>query len=85
MSTKWLPCILGSSLNAIYRYYNEMGRKPTMKWSTIDRWPTHPLLIQVCMPPAALSSASGASLLCSALLELFSDPAGLLLTFHAGS
>ncbi|XP_005373032.1 PREDICTED: ferrochelatase, mitochondrial [Chinchilla lanigera] len=36
----------GSSLNAIYRYYNEMGKKPTMKWSTIDRWPTHPLLIQ---------------------------------------
>ncbi|XP_008853595.1 ferrochelatase, mitochondrial isoform X3 [Nannospalax galili] len=36
----------GSSLNAIYRYYNEVGRKPTMKWSTIDRWPTHPLLIQ---------------------------------------
>ncbi|KAL2777990.1 ferrochelatase, mitochondrial isoform c [Daubentonia madagascariensis] len=37
----------GSSLNAIYRYYNEVGRKPTMKWSTIDRWPTHRLLIQV--------------------------------------
>ncbi|XP_030781835.1 ferrochelatase, mitochondrial isoform X3 [Rhinopithecus roxellana] len=37
----------GSSLNAIYRYYNQMGRKPTMKWSTIDRWPTHHLLIQV--------------------------------------
>lgn len=36
----------GSSLNAIYRYYNEVGKKPTMKWSTIDRWPTHPLLIQ---------------------------------------
>ncbi|KAK2509736.1 hypothetical protein MC885_020766 [Smutsia gigantea] len=36
----------GSSLNAIYRYYNKVGRKPTMKWSTIDRWPTHPLLIQ---------------------------------------
>nr|AAA80530.1 ferrochelatase [Mus musculus] len=36
----------GSSLNAIYRYYNEVGQKPTMKWSTIDRWPTHPLLIQ---------------------------------------
>uniref|UniRef100_A0A8C6GJV9 Ferrochelatase n=1 Tax=Mus spicilegus TaxID=10103 RepID=A0A8C6GJV9_MUSSI len=45
-STKWLPCLLGSSLNAIYRYYNEVGQKPTMKWSTIDRWPTHPLLIQ---------------------------------------
>ncbi|XP_070131838.1 ferrochelatase, mitochondrial isoform X5 [Equus przewalskii] len=37
----------GSSLNAIYRYYNEVGKKPAMKWSTIDRWPTHPLLIQV--------------------------------------
>uniref|UniRef100_A0A9L0J5Z4 Ferrochelatase n=1 Tax=Equus asinus TaxID=9793 RepID=A0A9L0J5Z4_EQUAS len=36
----------GSSLNAIYRYYNEVGKKPVMKWSTIDRWPTHPLLIQ---------------------------------------
>uniref|UniRef100_A0A671G3F5 Ferrochelatase, mitochondrial n=1 Tax=Rhinolophus ferrumequinum TaxID=59479 RepID=A0A671G3F5_RHIFE len=36
----------GSSLNAIYRYYNAVGKKPVMKWSTIDRWPTHPLLIQ---------------------------------------
>uniref|UniRef100_A0ACB8ENX5 Uncharacterized protein n=1 Tax=Sphaerodactylus townsendi TaxID=933632 RepID=A0ACB8ENX5_9SAUR len=36
----------GSSLNAIYRYYNAKGTKPKMKWSTIDRWPTHPLLIQ---------------------------------------
>ncbi|XP_039319761.1 ferrochelatase, mitochondrial isoform X4 [Saimiri boliviensis] len=36
----------GSSLNAIYRYYNQVGRKPMMKWSTIDRWPTHRLLIQ---------------------------------------
>ncbi|XP_011924385.1 PREDICTED: ferrochelatase, mitochondrial isoform X5 [Cercocebus atys] len=36
----------GSSLNAIYRYYNQVGRKPTMRWSTIDRWPTHHLLIQ---------------------------------------
>ncbi|OXB77170.1 UNVERIFIED_CONTAM: hypothetical protein H355_014741 [Colinus virginianus] len=37
----------GSSLNAIYRYYNKKGKKPKMKWSIIDRWPTHPLLIQV--------------------------------------
>nr|XP_017199692.2 ferrochelatase, mitochondrial isoform X2 [Oryctolagus cuniculus] len=37
----------GSSLNAIYRYYNGAGKKPAMRWSTIDRWPTHPLLIQV--------------------------------------
>lgn len=36
----------GSSLNAIYRYYSKNGLKPKMKWSTIDRWPTHPLLIQ---------------------------------------
>ncbi|KAG8456787.1 hypothetical protein GDO86_002536 [Hymenochirus boettgeri] len=36
----------GSSLNAIYRYYNSQGAKPKMKWSVIDRWPTHPLLIQ---------------------------------------
>ncbi|XP_073476368.1 ferrochelatase, mitochondrial [Aquarana catesbeiana] len=36
----------GSSLNAIYRYYNSKGVQPTMKWSVIDRWPTHPLLIQ---------------------------------------
>ncbi|KAM6218771.1 ferrochelatase, mitochondrial isoform 3-T3 [Rhynchocyon petersi] len=37
----------GSSLNAIYRYYSGVGKKPAMKWSAIDRWPTHPLLIQV--------------------------------------
>ncbi|XP_048449207.1 ferrochelatase, mitochondrial, partial [Rhincodon typus] len=36
----------GSSLNAIYRYYNGRRAAPKMKWSTIDRWPTHPLLIQ---------------------------------------
>ncbi|XP_062057708.1 ferrochelatase, mitochondrial isoform X3 [Lepus europaeus] len=36
----------GSSLNAIYRYYTGAGKKPAMRWSTIDRWPTHPLLIQ---------------------------------------
>ncbi|XP_053304162.1 ferrochelatase, mitochondrial isoform X2 [Spea bombifrons] len=36
----------GSSINAIYRYYNSKGVQPKMKWSVIDRWPTHPLLIQ---------------------------------------
>ncbi|XP_053557119.1 ferrochelatase, mitochondrial [Bombina bombina] len=36
----------GSSLNAIYRYYRSKEAKPKMKWSIIDRWPTHPLLIQ---------------------------------------
>lgn len=36
----------GSSLNAIYRYYNKKGNPGNMVWSVIDRWPTHPGLIQ---------------------------------------
>lgn len=36
----------GSSLNAIYRYYKKNNLKPKMKWSTIDRWPTHPGFIE---------------------------------------
>ncbi|MBN3295519.1 HEMH protein, partial [Amia calva] len=36
----------GSSLNAIYRYYSSRGGKSKMSWSVIDRWPTHPLLIE---------------------------------------
>ncbi|KAK3555678.1 hypothetical protein QTP86_028643 [Hemibagrus guttatus] len=36
----------GSSLNAIYRYYSSKGLSPKMRWSVIDRWPTHPLLIE---------------------------------------
>uniref|UniRef100_A0AAY5ENS7 Ferrochelatase n=1 Tax=Electrophorus electricus TaxID=8005 RepID=A0AAY5ENS7_ELEEL len=36
----------GSSLNAIYRYYNSRAVRPKMRWSVIDRWPTHPLLIE---------------------------------------
>ncbi|XP_069043473.1 ferrochelatase, mitochondrial [Lepisosteus oculatus] len=36
----------GSSLNAIYRYYSSRGGKSEMSWSVIDRWPTHPLLIE---------------------------------------
>ncbi|XP_078811705.1 ferrochelatase, mitochondrial isoform X2 [Oryzias latipes] len=37
----------GSSLNAIYRYYSNKGGRPNMRWSVIDRWPTHPLLVEV--------------------------------------
>ncbi|MEQ2178890.1 hypothetical protein GOODEAATRI_018909, partial [Goodea atripinnis] len=37
----------GSSLNAIYRYYRNRGERPKMRWSVIDRWPTHPLLVEV--------------------------------------
>ncbi|KAF6730994.1 Ferrochelatase, mitochondrial [Oryzias melastigma] len=36
----------GSSLNAIYRYYSNRGGRPKMRWSVIDRWPTHPLLVE---------------------------------------
>jgi len=36
----------GSSLNAIYRHYKATGNKPNMKWTTIDRWPTHPGLVE---------------------------------------
>ncbi|KAJ8402119.1 hypothetical protein AAFF_G00373540 [Aldrovandia affinis] len=36
----------GSSLNAIYRYYSNRGERPKMRWSVIDRWPTHPLLVE---------------------------------------
>jgi len=36
----------GSSLNAIYRHYKQKGVNPPMKWSVIDRWPTHPGLVQ---------------------------------------
>jgi len=36
----------GSSLNAIYRHYLSRGSPPTMRWSSIDRWPVDPLLIK---------------------------------------
>lgn len=36
----------GSSLNAIYRYYKDSKTTPKMKWSTVDRWPTHPGFIE---------------------------------------
>ncbi|RNA39910.1 mitochondrial [Brachionus plicatilis] len=35
----------GSSLNAIYRYYKGLNKAPQMKWTTIDRWATHPGLV----------------------------------------
>ncbi|XP_042911114.1 ferrochelatase, mitochondrial isoform X2 [Parasteatoda tepidariorum] len=34
----------GSSFNAIYRYYQK--KDTSLKWSFIDRWPTHPLLVK---------------------------------------
>jgi len=36
----------GSSLNAIYRYYQQTGKTTNIQWSVIDRWPTHIGLIK---------------------------------------
>ncbi|XP_052213135.1 ferrochelatase, mitochondrial-like isoform X2 [Dreissena polymorpha] len=36
----------GSSFNAIYRHYHKRGVVSQVAWSVIDRWPTHPGLIQ---------------------------------------
>jgi ferrochelatase len=36
----------GSSLNNIYRHYKTTQTTPKMKWTTIDRWTTHPGLIE---------------------------------------
>ncbi|KAJ3604820.1 hypothetical protein NHX12_026872 [Muraenolepis orangiensis] len=35
-----------SSLNAIYRHYSKRADRTKMRWSVIDRWPTHPLLVE---------------------------------------
>ncbi|CAN7980147.1 unnamed protein product [Ixodes pacificus] len=34
-------CTSGSSLNAIFRFYNQKKRKSAAQWSFIDRWPIH--------------------------------------------
>ncbi|XP_065063801.1 ferrochelatase, mitochondrial-like isoform X2 [Rhopilema esculentum] len=36
----------GSSLNALHGHYKRNNSKAKMKWSVIDRWPTHPKLIK---------------------------------------
>lgn len=36
----------GSSLNAVYRHYRNRAEPSSMVWSTIDRWPTHPGLVE---------------------------------------
>jgi protoporphyrin/coproporphyrin ferrochelatase len=35
----------GSSLNELHRYIRKMDPEGNVKWSVIDRWPTHPGLI----------------------------------------
>lgn len=39
----------GSSLNAMYRYYKKRNLESSVKWSVIDRWPTHPGLVEAFM------------------------------------
>ncbi|XP_046858061.1 ferrochelatase, mitochondrial-like [Xenia sp. Carnegie-2017] len=36
----------GSSLNAIYRFYKKRNLNSNVKWSVIDRWPTHHGLVE---------------------------------------
>ncbi|XP_060066030.1 ferrochelatase, mitochondrial-like [Ylistrum balloti] len=36
----------GSSINAFYRHYASRGVPSNIRWSAIDRWPTHPGLVQ---------------------------------------
>lgn len=38
----------GSSLNAVFNHYTKRGGlRSNLVWSVIDRWPTHPGLVQV--------------------------------------
>lgn len=37
----------GSSLNEMYRQLKSMGEENGIQWSVIDRWPTHPGLVEV--------------------------------------
>lgn len=36
----------GSSFNSIYTHYMKHSPPKDIKWSVIDRWPTHPLLVK---------------------------------------
>ncbi|KAL6952003.1 lyase [Sarracenia purpurea var. burkii] len=36
----------GSSFNAIYTHYLKQSLPASVKWSLIDRWPTHPFLVK---------------------------------------
>ena len=63
----------GSSLNAIYKHYaknSDLLTSSSLKWSVIDRWPTHPLLIQVGVKPLKLNIRSS-----------FQGPLSLIMVF----
>ena len=65
----------GSSLNAIYRHYKQKGENPSMKWSVIDRWPTHPGLVKVSLEKSSIDLHLKYSILfmtCNMYIERFS-------------
>lgn len=37
----------GSSINEMYRQLKKTGDEHNIQWSVIDRWPTHPGLVEV--------------------------------------
>ena len=39
----------GSSLNELWRQLQDLDPHGSVKWSVIDRWPTHPGLIEVIL------------------------------------
>lgn len=39
----------GSSLNEMWRELKKQGDENSIEWSVIDRWPTHPGLVEVCL------------------------------------
>ena len=39
----------GSSLNEMWRELKKQGDENSIEWSVIDRWPTHPGLVEVCI------------------------------------
>ena len=45
----------GSSLNELWRYIRKNDPENTVKWSVIDRWPTHPGLVKAITGKTPLS------------------------------
>ena len=63
----------GSSLNELHRYIRKMDPEGGIKWSVIDRWPTHPGLVKAiagnikkCLDTYPVSERNGVVLLFSA-------------------
>lgn len=53
----------GSSLNEMWRQLKQRGEENSIEWSVIDRWPTHPGLVEVSSARYADSTRYCASLL----------------------